>query len=165
MTDHQFSILWGEASTSPDRAVFVSDSALSAIWDDPEGSPVPADRLRELDALWTAVHTSIKDMRQALGLSVRRSALVSSFRSARWKTGNPVQASARNMSALLSCRPPACIQGLNHGRSKIYLSKPREISCSHPTFRNRRHIPHACRGCRIPRSIACKRPGNHAHLR
>lgn len=24
MTDHQFSILWGEASTSPDRAVFVS---------------------------------------------------------------------------------------------------------------------------------------------
>ena len=69
MTDHQFSILWGEASTSPDRAVFVSDSALSAIWDDPEGSPVPADRLRELDALWTAVHTSIKDMRQALGLS------------------------------------------------------------------------------------------------
>ena len=37
MTDHQFSILWGEASTSPDRAVFVSDSALSAIWDDPEG--------------------------------------------------------------------------------------------------------------------------------
>ena len=67
MTDHQFNILWGEASTSPDRAEFVSDSALSAIWDDPEGSPVPADRLRELDALWTAVHTSIKDMRQALG--------------------------------------------------------------------------------------------------
>ena len=37
MTDHQFNILWGEASTSPDRAVFVSDSALSAIWGDPEG--------------------------------------------------------------------------------------------------------------------------------
>lgn len=69
MTDHQFNILWGEASTSPDRAEFISDSALSALWDDPEGSPIPADRLRELDALWTAAHTSIKDMRQALGLS------------------------------------------------------------------------------------------------
>ena len=148
MTDHQFNILWGEASTSPDRAEFVSDSALSAIWDDPEDSPVPADRLRELDALWTAVHTSIKDMRSAC--PVRRSALVSSFRSARWKTGNPVQASARNMSGSLSCRPPACIRGLKHGRSKIYLSKPREISRPHPAFRNRRHISHACRGYRIP---------------
>lgn len=69
MTDHQFNILWGEASTSPDRAEFVSDLALSTLWDDPEGSPLPAERLRELDALWSAAHMSIKDMRQALGLS------------------------------------------------------------------------------------------------
>lgn len=69
MTDHQFSILWGEASTSPDRAVFVADAAVSAIWGDAEDTPISADRLRELDALWTAAHMSIKDMRQALGLS------------------------------------------------------------------------------------------------
>lgn len=69
MTDHQFSILWGEALTSPDRAEFISDSALSTLWNDPEGTPIPADRLRSLDALWSAAHMSIKDMRQALGLS------------------------------------------------------------------------------------------------
>ena len=77
MTDHQFNILWGEASTSPDRAEFVSDSALSAIWDDPEGSPVPADRLRELDALCRPqfIHPSrICGRRSAC--PVRRSALV-----------------------------------------------------------------------------------------
>lgn len=47
----------------------VSDSALSAIcgWET-GGLPVPANRLAELDALWTAAHMSgIKDIRQALG--------------------------------------------------------------------------------------------------
>ena len=69
MTDHQFKTFWNEAIVVSDRDEFISDSSLSTIWDEPADAPIPAERLRTLSKLWDAAHTSIKDMRQTLGLS------------------------------------------------------------------------------------------------
>ncbi len=69
MTDKQFNTLWGEALTTPSREGFVSDFSLSSLWGDSEGAPVPAERITALGDLWTAAHTTVKDIRQALSLS------------------------------------------------------------------------------------------------
>lgn len=69
MTDQQFSILWGEALTSPDRDEFVSEFAISSLWGDADGAPITAERLRDLGKLWDAAHMTVKDIRQHLGLN------------------------------------------------------------------------------------------------
>lgn len=67
--DKMFSTLWGAAVSTADRDVFVSEWATSSIWEDDPNEKIPAHRLRHLGQIWDAAHTTIKHIRQALGLS------------------------------------------------------------------------------------------------
>lgn len=64
-----FSALWDAAVSTADRDVFVSEWATSSIWEDDPDEKIPARRLRHLGQLWDAAHITIKQIRQALGLS------------------------------------------------------------------------------------------------
>lgn len=69
MTDKQFNILWGEALSVSDRDAFISDAALSSVWDDTVSTEISADRVNQLGQLWDTAHLTIKDIRTAIGLS------------------------------------------------------------------------------------------------
>lgn len=69
MTDLQFFTLWGDASDCPVRGGFISDAALSSVWEDAEGADAPADRLSQLGAIWDVAHASIRDIRAFTGLT------------------------------------------------------------------------------------------------
>lgn len=69
LDDKMFSTLWDAAVSTADRDVFVSEWAASSIWEDDPDEKIPARRLRHLGQLWDAAHISIKQIRQALGLS------------------------------------------------------------------------------------------------
>lgn len=67
MTDQQFYTIFGAALTDQDRNAFVSDWALSSIWEDDED--IPPERIDELTHIWDAAHMTICDIRQHTGLS------------------------------------------------------------------------------------------------
>lgn len=69
LDDKMFSTLWDAAVSTADRDVFVSEWATSSIWEDDPNEKIPAHRLRHLGQIWDAAHTTIKQIRQALGLS------------------------------------------------------------------------------------------------
>ena len=69
MNDKQFNILWAEALAYADRDAYLSDAALSSIWDDAPDAAIPDDRLRQLGQLWDAAHLTVKAIRAATGLS------------------------------------------------------------------------------------------------
>lgn len=69
MTDRTFYTLWAEALTTADRDAFVSDWALSSIWDDEQPDEIPADLIDELTSLWDAAHTPVSAIRAHLGLT------------------------------------------------------------------------------------------------
>lgn len=69
MSDKQFNLLWSEALASDDRDAFVSDWSLSSIWSDDPDAEIPGDRAYQLDELWRAAHMSIRDIRDAAGLT------------------------------------------------------------------------------------------------
>lgn len=69
MTDKIFNSLWADALATADRDAYVSDGALSIVWDDAPGDDIPADRLDILGQLWDVAHLTIKDIRAHTGLS------------------------------------------------------------------------------------------------
>lgn len=69
MTDRIFYTLWSDAITTADRDAFVSDWALSTIWDNEPANEIPEDLIGELTALWDAAHTPVSAIRSHLGLT------------------------------------------------------------------------------------------------
>lgn len=69
MTDRQFYTLWTEALTSADREAFISDWALSSIWEDAEGDGIPTSRIADLEELWDVAHATVRDIREHTGLT------------------------------------------------------------------------------------------------
>lgn len=69
MTDKQFYSIFSDAlsNESASREAFVSDWALSSIWDD--GQDIPEDRIAEIGDIWDVAHLTICDIRQHTGLS------------------------------------------------------------------------------------------------
>lgn len=62
-----FAKLWSAALTDSDRDVFVSDWALSSIWEDEESADIPEERIVYLGQIWDAAHMSVKDICNAAG--------------------------------------------------------------------------------------------------
>lgn len=71
MTDRQFLECYQGSKNYTDADAFVSDMALAAIWDDPEGD-IPQARIDELRRVWDALHRSVRDIWLASGLSQRK---------------------------------------------------------------------------------------------
>ena len=71
MTDKQFKKIYTDAVRSDitDRDAFVSDWALSTIWDDPADADPAQERLDEIGAVWDVAHLSVADIRAATGLT------------------------------------------------------------------------------------------------
>lgn len=57
-----------EALNYSDRDAYVSDLALSSIWED-EAEEIPSDRIEWLGQLWDAVHRSVKDICKDAGMT------------------------------------------------------------------------------------------------
>lgn len=72
MTNKQFYICVGEATCYADRDSFISDFALSSMWEDDETSEIPPERIAALGEIYEACHRSIKDIASAAGLSNRK---------------------------------------------------------------------------------------------
>lgn len=72
MTITQYRTAVAESANYTDCASYVSDLANSSIWDDPEGSTIPAQRLEDLTQIWEATHRGTKGTAAAAGLSCRK---------------------------------------------------------------------------------------------
>lgn len=72
MTDKQFLECYLEVENYQDRDAYVSDMALSTIWDDATDSGIPADRIQAIGDIWDAVHRSVKDIAADAGISQRK---------------------------------------------------------------------------------------------
>ena len=70
MTDKQFYSIFSDALSNEgaSREAFVSDWALSSIWDD-DGQDIPEDRIAEIGDIWDVAPLTIGDIRQHTGLS------------------------------------------------------------------------------------------------
>lgn len=72
MTDKQFYTIFGESMNYTDRDAFVSDWALSSMWDDAPDADIPEGRLSQIGAIWDAAHRSMHDIAVCAGLSHRK---------------------------------------------------------------------------------------------
>ncbi len=72
MTNKQFYILVGEATVYTDRDAYISDLALSAMWEDGESNEIPPERIADLGSIWDACNRSFKDIASEAGLSQRK---------------------------------------------------------------------------------------------
>lgn len=69
MTDKQFHILLSAALTAESRDAYISEWALSSIWEDAEGADIPADRAEQVAAIWDLAHLTIRQIREHTGLT------------------------------------------------------------------------------------------------
>lgn len=76
MTDKQFYSIFSAALSNEgaSREAFVSDWALSSIWDD-DGQDIPEERIAEIGDIWDVAHLTICDIRQHTGLSQAKFAI------------------------------------------------------------------------------------------
>ena len=72
MTDKQFNICASEAAEYASRDAYISDLALSSIWEDNESSEIPPERIAALGEIYDACHRSVKDIASAAGISNRK---------------------------------------------------------------------------------------------
>lgn len=72
MTNKQFYICVGEAPCYADRDSYISDIALSTLWEDDESIEIPPERIADLGSIWDACNRSVKDIASAAGLSQRK---------------------------------------------------------------------------------------------
>lgn len=72
LEERNFAMLVGEAMKCNDVDEFVSDFALSDIWNDSEDDDVPTERIEFLRNLWEVAHMTVKDILNKTGLSQRR---------------------------------------------------------------------------------------------
>lgn len=70
MTIYQLCL--SEAANYTDRDAYISDLALSSIWEDEAGADIPRTRLDWLGQIWDAYHRSIKEIAAAAGMSQRK---------------------------------------------------------------------------------------------
>lgn len=69
MNDIQFEACYKEALETQDKDAYLSDMALSIIWEDEEGDDVPQERLAELGCIWDVAHMNMLDIRKSAGLT------------------------------------------------------------------------------------------------
>lgn len=67
-----FYILFGEALASKDCDAFISDWALSSIWEDSPDENIPPERISQLGSIWDAAHRSVREIAALSGLSQRK---------------------------------------------------------------------------------------------
>lgn len=72
MTDKQRMYCISEVPNYTDLDAYLSDLALSSVWEDDPEADIPPDRLEALSSLWYAVHRSVKDIASSAGLSQRK---------------------------------------------------------------------------------------------
>ena len=72
MTDKQFYFCFTEIDNYQDRGAYVSDMALSSIWEDTPSDEIPAGRVEAIAKIWDAYHKSVKDIAAEAGLSQRK---------------------------------------------------------------------------------------------
>lgn len=78
MTNNIYHLLIEETANYTDIDAYVSDLALSSIWGDGDAdidSGIMAERVSQLQAIYTAAHRSVKDIARESGMSVRQIAL------------------------------------------------------------------------------------------
>ena len=66
-----YNICVSESLNYDDHDAFVSDLALSSIWEDAEDAQIPQERIEWLGGIWDASHRSPKDIAKAAKLSQR----------------------------------------------------------------------------------------------
>ena len=64
-----FSTIWTSALDDSARDAFVSDWALSSIWEDESDGDTLAARAEQCGRIWDLAHMSVADIRQTTGLS------------------------------------------------------------------------------------------------
>ena len=69
MTDKQFYNAWIEIPSYTDRDAYISDVALSSMWEDDPESDVPQDRIDALGRMWDVYHMTMRDIRKASGMT------------------------------------------------------------------------------------------------
>lgn len=69
MTDKQYYSCVAEVANYTDVDAYISDIALSTIWDDALDAPVPPERLESLRNIYTAATRSVRDIVAASGLT------------------------------------------------------------------------------------------------
>jgi DNA-binding transcriptional regulator YiaG len=69
IANNVFSILWAEALDATDRDAYVSDWALSSIWEDDPESEIPQERVDYLRQIWDGAHMSVKEICKTVGLT------------------------------------------------------------------------------------------------
>lgn len=71
MTNNQFYICVGEATCYADRDSFISELALSSLWDEDETIEIPPERIAALGSIWDACNRSVRDIVAAAGMTQR----------------------------------------------------------------------------------------------
>lgn len=72
MTNNQFKACVAEVENYTDRDAYISDLALSDIWEDAEDVTIPEQRVEALGQIWDACHRTIKQIASDAGLSNRK---------------------------------------------------------------------------------------------
>lgn len=72
MSDKQFAACYKEIANYQDRDAYVSDMALSSIWEDTTSDEIPAERLDAVSQIWDAAHKSVKQIAADAGLTQRK---------------------------------------------------------------------------------------------
>lgn len=71
MTNKQFYICVGEATCYADRDSFISELALSSLWEDDETSEIKPERIAVLGEIYDACQRSVRDIVAAAGMTQR----------------------------------------------------------------------------------------------
>lgn len=89
MTRKQRNFAIREMANYEDMEVWVSDIALSSIWNDPEDADIPQDRILELYALWGILHKPPRELFAPLGIKDLSERFAIPYRTVQnWYDGN-----------------------------------------------------------------------------
>lgn len=69
MTYKQYNFCVSAVANYSDPDAYVSDLALSTIWDDTPDAPIPPERLENLRAIYTAATRAVREIVAAVGMS------------------------------------------------------------------------------------------------
>ena len=72
MTDKQFCACVMEVDNYQDRDAYVSDMALSSIWDDAPSDEIPESSVDAVGRIWDATHKSVKQIAADAGMTQRK---------------------------------------------------------------------------------------------